>query len=256
MSDSMHQGAKSMRPEVSLQRQVCSPARAEDNAQERLAKLPSGLTIVELTITMTLGLILALAVGGLLASGQRCWHQTYNLVHQKIKRDAQTLMITFQSVGRKANRNSYVIYNANAGIFTPAEPQTADEELVCGDAVEFRFWDVELDKADSQQLMDVTKEATAYAFFYLDADELKVDYGPYPPGAVPAGGGSRNTTDVITTTLAENVVPDPHTGAFSHTTISGVGRGCVRINVRLTDPDDGHSVTVKTATLMRNIWPR
>lgn len=245
-----------MRPEGPLQQQIQDTALAEHNAQKVYAKLASGLTIIELTVTMTLGLMLALAVGGLLAGGQHCWHQTYNLVHQKINEDAQTLMLTFASVGRQANRNSYAIYNADAGIFTPAEPQTADEELVRGDAVEFRFWDVELDEADSQHLMDVSKEATAYAFFYLDADELKVDYGPYPPGAVPAGGGSRNTTDVTTTTLAENVVPDPNTGAFSHTTISGVGRGCVRINVKLTDPNDGRSVTVKTATLMRNIWPR
>jgi len=122
--------------------------------------------------------------------------------------------------------------------------------------VEFRYWDVELDSEDSHQLMDVTKTATAYALFYLDDDKLKVDYGPYPPGAVPEGGGSKNSSDIMTTTLAENVTTDPNIGAFSHTTLNGVGRGCVRINITLTDPEDGENIRVMTATMLRNIWPR
>jgi hypothetical protein len=55
--------------------------------------------------------------------------------------------------------------------------------VVSGDAVEFRYWDVDLDASDSHDLMDVTKTATAYALFYLDGDRLKVDSDPYPPGA-------------------------------------------------------------------------
>jgi hypothetical protein len=130
------------------------------------------------------------------------------------------------------------------------------EEVVSGDAVEFRYWDVELDPEDSHDLMDVTKTATAYALFYLDGDELRVDYGPYPPGAVPGGAGTRNTLDITTIVLAEDVTTDPNIGAFSHTTTNGVGQGCVRINIILTDPEDGSSTRVKTATMMRNIWPR
>lgn len=53
--------------------------------------------------------------------------------------------------------------------------------------MEFRYWDVELDQADTQQLMDVTKQAIAYAFFYLDDEALEADYGAYTPGAVPSG---------------------------------------------------------------------
>jgi len=139
-------------------------------------------------------------------------------------------------------------------------PITSDpEEVVSGDAVEFRYWDVGFDKADTQNLLDVTKMATAYALFYLDGDKLKVDYGPYPPGAVPDGGGSRNTSGVTTKLLlAENVSTnkDSKVGAFSHTTLNGVGQGSVRINVILTDPEDNESINVMTATLMRNIWPR
>jgi hypothetical protein len=125
--------------------------------------------------------------------------------------------------------------------------------------VEFRYWDVELDKADSHGLLDATKTATAYAFFYLDDGQLKVDYGPYPPGAVPDGGGSKNSSGIITKVLlAENVSTDKDSGvgAFSHTTVGGTGQGSVRINIVLTDPEDNESIRVATATLMRNIWPR
>jgi len=128
--------------------------------------------------------------------------------------------------------------------------------VVSGDAVEFRYWDVELDSEDSHQLMDVTKTATAYALFYLEGDTLKVDYGPYPPGGVPAGGGARNSSNASTTLLAENASADPNIGAFSHTTLNGVGQGCVRINIILTDPEDNESIRVTTAAMMRNIWPR
>ncbi|MHC4582055.1 MAG: hypothetical protein ACYS14_11410, partial [Planctomycetota bacterium] len=85
------------------------------------------------------------------------------------------------------------------------------------------------------------------------------DYGPYPPGAVPEGGGSKNTSDVVTEVLlAENVSTDPNSivDAFSHTTMDGVGQGSVRMNVILTDPEDNEEISVMTATLMRNVWPR
>jgi hypothetical protein len=215
-----------------------------------------GLTIVELMLAMAISTVLVLVVGVLLASGQRSWNQVYGSANKTTKQDAQTVATRFGSIGRRANRLGYVLYVANGGSYVPAQPQTSDEEIVCGDAVEFRFWDVELDKTDSHQLMDVTKPATAYAFFYIDDHKLKVDYGPYPSGAVPAGGGKKNTTNITTTILAGNVTPDAQTGPFSHTTVAGVGRGCVRINITLTDPQDGSTTAVKTATLMRNTWPR
>jgi hypothetical protein len=217
----------------------------------------SGVILTELIVTMIISLVLMSAVGALLVSSNWTWLQTYNSAHKKIKQDAQAVTVAFGVMGRRANRLGYTIYNVNGGIFTPAVPQgTGPEEIVYGDAVEFRFWDVELDEDDSYGLMDVTKIATAYALFYLEGEQLKVDYGPYPPGAVPAGGGKRNTSDITTTILAENVSTDDGIGAFSHTTLNGVGQGSVRINITLTDPEDDESIKVITATLMRNIWPR
>ena len=221
---------------------------------------PSGFTLMELVITMLISPILALVVGILLVSGNRAWLRTYNSAQNKIKQDAQAVTITFESMARKANRLNYTIYDVTGSTFTPAKPKTSNpQEVVSGDAVEFRYWDVELDKTDSYKLMDVTKTATAYALFYVDGGQLKVDYGPYPPGAVPgSGGGSRNASGVTTKVLADNVSTDSNNnvGAFSHITLNGAGTGCVRINITLTDPEDGESVKVMTATLVRNIWPR
>jgi len=227
--------------------------------RNRKNEFRSGLTLIELVIAMTMNIIVVLAVGVLLVGGNRAWLNTFDSANDKIKQDELAATIAFGSMGRKANRLNYTIYKVDGGTFTPAVPQTLEpQEVVSGNAVEFRYWDVELDKTDSQSLFDVTKTATAYALFYLDGDQLKVDYGPYPPGAVPEGGGGRNTSDVITRVLAENVSTDPgsNVGAFSHTTLNGIGQGSVRINIVLTDPEDGESINVMTATLMRNIWPR
>jgi hypothetical protein len=104
--------------------------------------------------------------------------------------------------------------------------------------------------------METDVTATAYALFYLDGEQLKVDYGSYPPGGVPTGGGSRNTTGVTTHVLADNVSSGPNAGPFSHTVSGGTGQGCVRLNLTLTNPDHEETTAVTSAVLMRNIWPR
>lgn len=231
---------------------------------------PCGVTMVELVVAMVMSVMLIFAVGIVLVGGNRAWQRTYDSAHKKIKQDAEAVTIAFGIIGRKSNRTyktppetdfGYRIYTVSGGNFTPAVPLTKDpEEVISGNAVEFRYWDVELDKTDSHNLLNVTKPATAYALFYLDGDKLKVDYGPYPPGAVPGGSGAKNTTGVTTAVLAENVSIDTSSGvkAFSHTTLNGIGEGSVRINIILTDPDpdDGETIKVMTSTLLRNIWPR
>jgi prepilin-type N-terminal cleavage/methylation domain-containing protein len=225
----------------------------------RINKFHSGFTLMELTIAMAINLTLILAAGVLFVNGNRIWQRTFESTQKSINMDALAVTTAFGSIGRKANRLNYIIYERSGDTFTPAEPQTSNpEEVVSGDAVEFRYWDVELDETDSHDLMDSAKTATAYALFYLSGDNLLVDYGPYPPGAIPDGGGTRNTTGVITRILAENVSVDQtyQAGPFSHTVVNGVGHGSVRINITLTDPNDNETTRVVTATLMRNIWPR
>lgn len=224
----------------------------------RKYRFRSGLTMIELITAMMINVMVVLAAGILLVGGNRTWQHAYDSANKKIRQDALAATVAFESTGRKANRLSYRIYEVNGSSFTPAVAQTSGEEVVSGDAVEFRYWDVALDKTDSYNLMSVTKTATAYALFYLEDGDLKLDHGPYPPGAIADGGGYRNITGVTTTVLAENVSTDEDSdvGAFSHTVFGGAGQGSVRMNMTLTDPDDDESVRVMTATLMRNIWPR
>jgi len=118
--------------------------------------------------------------------------------------------------------------------------------------VEFRYWDVPLDSSDSHNLMDASKLATAYALFYLDGHRLKVDYGPYPPGAVPAGGGAKNTTDVTTVVLADNAEVDGSVGPFSHNTVANAGQGSVRLNVMSIPPPEVEACNVNRSK--RIVW--
>ncbi len=219
--------------------------------------LRSGMTLVELMVAGTVSFIIILAVGVLLDGGNRAWLKTYELTHSKPNEEAQMVRAAFGVLGRCANRGSYILYRIDRGSFLPlcADPAQATS-VVFGDAVEFRYWDVPLNAADTHEIMDTDRIATAYALFYLQDGQLKVDYGPYPPGAVPAQGGPRNTTGVTTMVLAENVTADSDTGPFSYTASAGVGQGCVRLKVMLTDPDTEEPMTVMTAALMRNIWPR
>jgi prepilin-type N-terminal cleavage/methylation domain-containing protein len=217
-------------------------------------KFRCGLSLLELMITVMVSSVLALAVGALLLGGQRSWQNTYAQANSKMRLDSQAIMSAFGCVGRKSNRLGYTLYTELDGSYLEAVPSGgSEEEVVYGDAVEFRYWSADVPDVS---LLDVTNTGTDYAFFYMDEDKLKVDYGTCPPGAVPGGLGARNTTDITTTLLAENVVPDPN-GAFNHTVIGGVGQGCVRINVRLqADDGSGDEIRVMTATLTRNIWPR
>ena len=221
------------------------------------SKFKKGFTLIELVVSMFISSILILVVGVLVASASSIWRDVYTKAHSQIQEDATAITLSFGSMGRIANRTNYKIYSISGGVFTPVvSPTPSLETVVSGNAVEFRYWDVALDAGDTHDLMDVTKTATAYALYYLDGSNLKVDYGPYPPGAVPAGVGAKNSVNVKTITLARNVSASSGTGVFSHTAQSGVGKGCVRINAVLTDPNSGEQVKVETAVLMRNKWPQ
>jgi hypothetical protein len=225
--------------------------------KNKIKKFRSGVTLMELCMSMLIASILMLIIGVLIVSSAKGWQQNYNLAHRPINEQASNLVLTFSSIGRMSNRSDYVIYNATGSTFVPATSATPGQEtIVSGNAVEFRYWDVRLDTTDSQNLMDVSKTATAYALFYLQNGKLKADYGPYPPGGVPTGGGSRNTANIKTVTLAENVSTGPGCGAFSHTMVSGAGKGSVRINIVLTDPNDNKQIRVSNSVLLRNKWPQ
>ncbi len=211
-----------------------------------------GFTLIELIIAMAASLLVVLIVGSLIISGHRSWTRAFNYANSKSQLDSMATTITFGTIGRKSNRMDYTLYKITGGKFVRAVPLTDPEEVVTGQAVEFHYWDTELNSS----IMNTSITGTAYALFYLDGDKLMLDLGPYPPGAVDAAGNKLEGSYVSTTTLAENVSDCE----FSHTTrnLAGDGKGCVRMTLTIDDPDANPRsprTTVTAATLIRNTWP-
>jgi prepilin-type N-terminal cleavage/methylation domain-containing protein len=228
----------------------------------------SGFTLVELMLAVLISSIVVLVVGVVVVAGVHNWVQTYNAANEQTMEDATDVAVAFGSIGRMSNRfnnaipsqaQGYMFYTYNGSTFTPVPAPTGNgDTVVWGDAVEFRYWNVSLDTNDTYGLMNPAIIATTYALFYIDSNQLKVDYGPYPPGAVPAGGGRRNTLNVNTVVLANNVSTNPTLGlkAFSYTARGGIGKGCIRVSVIMTDPTNGSTFSLLTSVLMRNWWPQ
>jgi hypothetical protein len=216
----------------------------------------SGVTLVELVVTMATAAIPLLAVATLLVGAQNSWEQTYARIHKPVYEDASILTTAFTTVGRKSNRSLYYVYKISGGNFTVATPPSGST-LAEGQAVEFRFWaDGFDDSATSLKVLDTTNTGTDYALFYLDGTTLKADYGKVVNGVGAVSSAKRNTANVTSTvTLAEDVDTATNSKIFSHTVISGAGQGCVRLNATLKDSDK-KKVEIKTATLCRAVWPR
>jgi prepilin-type N-terminal cleavage/methylation domain-containing protein len=221
----------------------------EMNPPCHLRSARKGFTLIELITAMVAAFIVMMTAGVLLYSGQRSWLKTYNDNNSESRVGALNTMIALGALGRKSNRMNYHIYEVDGDNFEPLLPSAEPEEVVIGQAVEFRYWDTELD-AD---LMDKDKTATAYALFYLEGDELKIDFGPFPPGGV-SEAGRRIIGDGITTV---SMVKHVASAEFSHTTrdMAGDGKGCVRMKLTIANSVDGSAQTVLAATLMRNTWP-
>jgi hypothetical protein len=201
-------------------------------------------------MAMAAACIVVLTAGILLYSGQKSWLRTYNDNNCESRIGALNTMTALGALGRKSNRMNYHLYEVVGANYVQVLPKNEPEEVVIGQAVEFRYWDTELD-AD---LMDKNKTATAYALFYLDNGELKIDFGPYPPGGIDGAGHRIAGPDITTVSLVKHV----SSAEFSHTTrtMAGEGKGCIRMKLIIADPTDGSSKTVLAATLMRNIWPQ
>jgi prepilin-type N-terminal cleavage/methylation domain-containing protein len=209
-----------------------------------------GFTLIEITVSIAAALIVALIVGSLLVSGQKSWARAFNYANSKSQVDALASTITFGSIGRKSNKMNYALYEVTGEQFTKVPLPKEPEEVITGQAVEFRYWEGEL----NADFLNTSVTATSYALFYLDDDKLMLDLGPYPPGGVDDNGRKKEGLSITTITLVENVV----NLEFSHTTrdIEGDGKGCVRMNLTIHDPNSNSSpTTVTAATLMRNTWP-
>jgi hypothetical protein len=224
-----------------------------------------GLTLIEVVVAMSVAFVVMLTAAMLVSSGYKGWTQVYNNANCEARLGAIEATVALGAIGRKSNKIDYRLYSFNGSKYTRVgvDPASHPDDILTGQAVEFRYWDTELD-AD---LMNPDVNATAYALFYLEGDgqlkELKVDYGPYDPPDSPGGinsSGHRNTTNVSTATLAKDV----NSVEFSHTAknTTGDGYGCVRMKLVITDTKnttdtkDDSSKTILAATFMRNVWPQ
>ena len=191
-----------------------------------------------------------MTVAMLLYSGQRSWTQIYARSNSESQVGSMNAMVALGAFGRKSNKMNYCLYQLVGNRYVRVVPAAQPEEVVIGDAVEFRYWDVPL----SGEIVNTQTTATAYAFFYLNNGNLKIDYGPYPPGAIDAAGYRISGDTVTTVTLVRNITDVE----FSHTTrnMAGDGKGCVRMKLTVTDSATGQSKTILAATLMRNTWPQ
>ncbi|MGD0551246.1 MAG: prepilin-type N-terminal cleavage/methylation domain-containing protein [Sedimentisphaerales bacterium] len=213
----------------------------------------NGFTLIEVIIAIAASCMVMLTVAILVQSGYKSWNRTYKTSNADSRLDSIGTITAFGSFGRKSNKKDYYVYSVSGTTYTQVKPVANPEEILTGQAVEFRYWSTDLTAA----MLNPTSVADKYVLFYLDSGQLKLDYGTSVGG--PTGGaintaGHRVTgTDVTTVTLAKNVT----SVAFSHTTkdMAGDGNGCVRMILVINDPNDHKTNTFLAATYLRNIWP-
>ncbi len=216
----------------------------------------SGFTQMELVVVMILLVIPFLAVGILLAGGNRGWQQTYENVNSVHRQDSMAVSAAFSALGRRSNRANYKVYKVANGTFSRAVPPDG-QTIAAGQAVEFRYWATPFNPASAKaDVMDISNTGTHYVLFYLDGKELKADYGKVSgdTGGV-SSGGLRISSATRTEVLARGVDTTSNDEIFSHTVLGGVGSGAVRMNLTIQG-DDGETVEVRTATFLRIMWPQ
>jgi len=218
-------------------------------------KNKKGLSLIELIMAMAIAMILVLVIGVLLVGSSRSFHQVNSSIHNSIQEDSRALMAAFGAIGRKSNRTNYIVYKIIGETFIEAEPDRG-ESVAKGQAVEFRYWDEPFyELSQNMDEMNITDTGTNYALFYLHDDELYVDYGTVIDGVGGISNGYRKTSNITTQCLAHQVDTTQNTDIFSHEITGGVGSGCVSLNLTLID-DTEKTLEVKTATLIRVVWPQ
>jgi len=213
------------------------------------------VSLIELIIAMAMASILIMASGVLLVGGSRSFRQVYSSIHDPIQQDSKALTSGFGAIARKSNRTNYKLYEIIEGYFIEATPESG-ESFATGQAVEFRYWDRPFyELVEDMDQMDIEDTGTQYALFYLEGETICVDYGDVVDDVGGIQNGVRQTDNIITRCLAQNVVINENTDIFSHELISGTGNGCVSLNLSLNSELEG-TIDVKMASLLRVVWPQ
>lgn len=204
---------------------------------------------------MAMASVLMLAAGVLLLGGTNAYRQVYASVHDPMQQDSKALTSAFGAIGRKSNRTNYTLYETAGGYFVEAVPKSG-ESIAVGQAVEFRYWDEPFYQlSQNMDEMDIADTGTNYALFYLDGEKLCVDYGDVVGGVGGVKNGSRQTQNMVTQCLVQQVDTTNNDDIFSHEVVGGAGNGCVSLNLTLVN-DKGETMDVKMATLIRVVWPQ
>ena len=211
-----------------------------------------GFTLIEVVIAMAAACVVMLSVAILVASGEKSWTNVFNTSNSEFRLGSLDTMIALGSTGRKSNRLNYRVYKVTGNNYQRATPVHDPEEVVTGQAVEFRYWGNTLNST----YMNTTYTADSYALFYLENGLLKVDYGTFNPvtgiGGISAAGAKLPPTRTVSLTTNISSVE------FSHTTynMTGDGNGCIRMKLVIFDPVSGTYKTTIAASFMRNVWPQ
>jgi len=216
----------------------------------------NAFSLIELTVAIAIVAIPILAVGILLSGASRGWERIYEDTNSPIRTDAMAVMASLQNFGRQANVSNYRVYKIENGVYTIAVPPNG-QTVASGQAVEFRYWQETFDPANAgNDLLDTDNTGTHYALYYLEDDELKVDFGQVVNGISAVSGGDRRDDNLVSTqTLANDVNLGQTTRLFSHTVVGGQGNGCINTELTLTN-NENISIEIKFATMLRSAWPR
>jgi len=215
-----------------------------------------GFTLMELMIAIAILAIPIAAVTVLLSSSSNAWRKIYDDANSEIRLDSLSVMTSIQKIGRQANVVNYTLYTINNNAFIPAVPQSGSD-VAEGQAVEFRYWQDAFDPDNPpSDCFDYSNTGNSYALYYLDGTTVKLDLGRVVNDIGAVHNKVRQTANLDSTlVLAKNIDTSESSVIFNHLTSGGQGSGCVNTNIALRD-DEGRTIQVKFATLLRSAWPR
>ena len=120
---------------------------------EKKQTFKTGFTLVELMISMTIMIIVSLAIGAVIVDGQNGWSTMYDKIHSDVFTDSYVVRKKFDSLMRRASGEKIFIENQNQ-------------------SVEVYYY------SDGSTTLD------RYMCFYKSSDNMILEYGTLSPKSV------------------------------------------------------------------------